>query len=109
MIITHKKGIKYDGKNPTILYGYGGFNISLTPSFSILNAFWMDQGGVYAVPNLRGGGEFGKEWHLAGTKMNKKGTEKQTMEQKRNKKGTKKEQRKIQRQYQLCLDNYLKR
>ena len=72
MIITHKKGIKYDGKNPTILYGYGGFNISLNPSFSILNAFWMDQGGVYAVPNLRGGGEYGKEWHLAGTKMNKK-------------------------------------
>ena len=71
MIITHKKGIKYDGKNPTILYGYGGFNISLNPSFSILNAFWMDQGGVYAVPNLRGGGEFGKEWHLAGTKLNK--------------------------------------
>jgi prolyl oligopeptidase len=71
MIITHKKGIKYDGKNPTMLYGYGGFNISLSPSFSILNAFWMDQGGVYAVPNLRGGGEFGKEWHLAGTKMNK--------------------------------------
>ena len=72
MIITHKKGIEYNGKNPTILYGYGGFNISLNPSFSILNAFWMDQGGVYAVPNLRGGGEFGKEWHLAGTKMNKK-------------------------------------
>jgi prolyl oligopeptidase len=72
MIITHKKGIKYNGKNPTILYGYGGFNISLNPSFSILNAFWMDQGGVYAVPNLRGGGEYGKEWHLAGTKMNKK-------------------------------------
>ena len=71
MIITHKKGIKYDGKNPTILYGYGGFNISLNPSFSVLNAFWMDQGGVYAVPNLRGGGEFGKEWHLAGTKLNK--------------------------------------
>ncbi|MAO08286.1 MAG: S9 family peptidase [Alteromonas sp.] len=71
MIITHKKGIKLDGKNPTILYGYGGFNISLTPSFSITNAVWMEQGGIYAVPNLRGGGEYGKEWHKAGTKMQK--------------------------------------
>ena len=71
MIITHKKGVEYNGKNPTILYGYGGFNISLTPSFSIANAVWMEQGGVYAVPNLRGGGEYGKAWHLAGTKMNK--------------------------------------
>ena len=71
MIITHKKGIELNGKNPTILYGYGGFNISLTPSFSIVNAVWMEQGGVYAVPNLRGGGEYGKEWHLAGTKMQK--------------------------------------
>lgn len=71
MIITHKKGIKLNGKNPTILYGYGGFNISLTPSFSISNAVWMEQGGVYAVPNLRGGGEYGKEWHNAGTKMQK--------------------------------------
>ena len=71
MIITHKKGIKLDGKNPTILYGYGGFNISLTPSFSIVNAVWMEQGGVYAVPNLRGGGEYGKAWHIAGTKMQK--------------------------------------
>ncbi|WP_310993301.1 prolyl oligopeptidase family serine peptidase [Aequorivita marina] len=71
MIITHKKGLKMDGKNPTILYGYGGFNISLTPSFSIANAVWMEQGGVYAVPNLRGGGEYGKKWHDAGTKMNK--------------------------------------
>ncbi|MRT17673.1 S9 family peptidase [Vitellibacter sp. q18] len=71
MIITHKKGLKMDGKNPTMLYGYGGFNISLTPSFSIANAIWMEQGGIYAVPNLRGGGEYGKKWHDAGTKMNK--------------------------------------
>ena len=71
MIITHKKGIKLDGKNPTILYGYGGFNISLTPSFSIANAVWMENGGIYAVPNLRGGGEYGKKWHIAGTKMQK--------------------------------------
>ncbi len=71
MIITHKKGIELNGKNPTILYGYGGFNISLTPSFSIVNAVWMEQGGVYAVPNLRGGGEYGKKWHDAGTKLKK--------------------------------------
>jgi len=71
MIITHKKGVELNGKNPTILYGYGGFNISLTPSFSIVNAVWMEQGGVYAVPNLRGGGEYGKKWHIAGTKMQK--------------------------------------
>jgi prolyl oligopeptidase len=71
MIITHKKGLKLDGKNPTMLYGYGGFNISLTPSFSISNAVWMENGGVFAVPNLRGGGEYGKRWHDAGTKMQK--------------------------------------
>ncbi|TPN87732.1 prolyl oligopeptidase family serine peptidase [Aquimarina algicola] len=71
MIITHKKGLELNGKNPTILYGYGGFNISLTPSFSIANAVWMEQGGIYAVPNLRGGGEYGKKWHTAGTKMQK--------------------------------------
>ncbi|HLT07484.1 MAG TPA: prolyl oligopeptidase family serine peptidase [Cyclobacteriaceae bacterium] len=71
MIITHKKGIELNGQNPTILYGYGGFNISLTPSFSIANAVWLENGGVYAVPNLRGGGEYGEEWHLAGTKMRK--------------------------------------
>ncbi len=71
MIITHKKGVELNGKNPTILYGYGGFNISLTPSFSITNAVWMEQGGVYAVPNLRGGGEYGKKWHDAGTKTQK--------------------------------------
>ncbi len=71
MIITHKRGLELNGKNPTILYGYGGFNISLTPSFSIPNAVWMEQGGVYAVPNLRGGGEYGKKWHDAGTQMQK--------------------------------------
>ena len=71
MIITYKKGVKLNGKNPTILYGYGGFNISLYPSFSITNAVWMEQGGVYAVPNLRGGGEYGKKWHDAGTQMQK--------------------------------------
>tara|TARA_R110002096_G_scaffold302120_2_gene497062 strand:+ start:16031 stop:18166 length:2136 start_codon:yes stop_codon:yes gene_type:complete len=71
MIITHKKELELNGKNPTILYGYGGFNISLTPSFSITNAVWMEQGGILAVPNLRGGGEYGKEWHNAGTKIRK--------------------------------------
>lgn len=71
MMITYKKGLKLNGKNPTVLYGYGGFNISLTPSFSIANAVWMENGGIYAVPNLRGGGEYGKKWHDAGTKMHK--------------------------------------
>lgn len=71
MIITYKKGTVLNGKNPTILYGYGGFNISLTPSFSVVNATWMALGGVYAVPNLRGGGEYGKEWHKAGTQLQK--------------------------------------
>jgi prolyl oligopeptidase len=71
MIITYKKGLQLNGNNPTILYGYGGFNISLTPSFSITNAVWLMQGGIYAVPNLRGGGEYGKEWHNAGTQMKK--------------------------------------
>lgn len=71
MIITHKKGIELNGENPTTLYGYGGFNISLTPSFSIANAVWMEQGGIYAVPNLRGGGEYGKKWHDAGTQLKK--------------------------------------
>ncbi|WP_282042075.1 prolyl oligopeptidase family serine peptidase [Winogradskyella flava] len=71
MIITYKKGVALNGKNPTILYGYGGFNIPLTPSFSIANAVWMEQGGIYAVANLRGGGEYGKAWHDAGTKMKK--------------------------------------
>lgn len=71
MIITYKKGTALNGENPTILYGYGGFNISLTPSFSIANAVWLENGGVYAVANLRGGGEYGRKWHDAGTKMQK--------------------------------------
>lgn len=71
MIITHKKGLKLDGSNPTMLYGYGGFNISLTPSFSVANAVWLELGGVYAVPNIRGGGEYGKAWHKAGTQQQK--------------------------------------
>ena len=71
MIITHKKGINYDATNPTILYGYGGFNVSITPYFDISRAVWLEQGGVYAVANLRGGGEYGKEWHNAGTQMQK--------------------------------------
>ncbi|WP_172281335.1 prolyl oligopeptidase family serine peptidase [Chryseobacterium sp. LAM-KRS1] len=72
MMINYKKGVKLDGKNPTILYSYGGFNISLQPSFSVVNAIWMENGGIYAVPNIRGGGEYGKKWHDAGTKMQKK-------------------------------------
>ena len=71
MIITYKKGTPLNGKNPTILYGYGGFNISLTPAFSIANAVWLENGGVYAVANLRGGGEYGKKWHDAGIQLNK--------------------------------------
>ncbi|WP_228417052.1 prolyl oligopeptidase family serine peptidase [Chryseobacterium piscicola] len=72
MMINYKKGIKLNGKNPTMLYSYGGFNISLQPSFSVVNAIWMENGGIYAVPNIRGGGEYGKKWHDAGTKMDKK-------------------------------------
>ena len=71
MFITHKKGIKLDGNNPTYLYGYGGFNISLTPSFSVSLLIWLEMGGVYAVPNLRGGGEYGEEGHQAGMKLQK--------------------------------------
>ncbi len=71
MFIVSKKGIKLDGSNPTYLYGYGGFDISLTPSFSPANLVWLEMGGVYAVPNLRGGGEYGQAWHLAGTKLQK--------------------------------------
>ncbi len=71
MIITYRKGMKLNGKNPAILYGYGGFNISETPVFSVPVAVWLDMGGIYAVPNIRGGGEYGEKWHMAGTKMNK--------------------------------------
>jgi prolyl oligopeptidase len=71
MFITHKKGLKLDGNNPTYLYAYGGFNISLTPGFSVANLVWMEMGGVYAQPNLRGGGEYGEEWHQAGMKLKK--------------------------------------
>ena len=71
MIITHKKGIKLTANNPTILYGYGGFNISLTPKFRPDTAAWLEQGGIYAVANLRGGGEYGKNWHDAGTQLKK--------------------------------------
>jgi len=71
MIITHKKGLELNGRNPTILYAYGGFNVSITPSFSIIDAIWMEQGGIFAVPNIRGGGENGKKWHEAGIKTKK--------------------------------------
>lgn len=71
MMITHRKGIELNGKNPAMLYGYGGFNSSVTPAFSVTVALWLELGGVYAVPNIRGGGEYGEKWHLAGTKMNK--------------------------------------
>ena len=71
MFIVHKKGIELNGKNPTLLYAYGGFNISLTPGFSASRVVWLENGGIYAQPNLRGGGEYGEKWHLAGTKMNK--------------------------------------
>jgi prolyl oligopeptidase len=71
MFIVYKKGLKLDGKNPTWLYAYGGFNISLTPGFSPSRILWLENGGIFAQPNLRGGGEYGEKWHLAGTKMNK--------------------------------------
>ncbi len=71
MFITYKKGMKRDGKNPVLLYGYGGFNISLPPSFAASRLLWLENGGIYAVANLRGGGEYGESWHRAGTKLNK--------------------------------------
>ncbi|MEZ6094187.1 MAG: prolyl oligopeptidase family serine peptidase [Pirellulaceae bacterium] len=71
MFISHKKGLVLDGTNPTLLYGYGGFNIPLTPGFSVSRLQWMEMGGVYAVANLRGGGEYGERWHKAGTKTQK--------------------------------------
>jgi prolyl oligopeptidase len=71
MFLTYKRGLKRDGTAPTLLYGYGGFDISLTPTFSVTDLVWMEMGGVYAMPNLRGGGEYGEEWHLAGSQSRK--------------------------------------
>jgi prolyl oligopeptidase len=71
MFITHKKGVKLDGSNPTLLYGYGGFNISLTPGFSPVNIPWLEMGGIYVVANIRGGGEYGHDWHQSGVKLKK--------------------------------------
>ncbi len=71
MFITHKKGLELDGSAPTLLYGYGGFNIAITPGFSVGNLVWLEMGGVYASANIRGGGEYGQEWHQAGTKLRK--------------------------------------
>lgn len=71
IFLSHKKGLERDGRNPTLLYGYGGFNISITPNFKPANLAWMEMGGIFAVANLRGGGEYGEEWHQAGTKARK--------------------------------------
>ncbi|HSM50002.1 MAG TPA: prolyl oligopeptidase family serine peptidase [Thermoanaerobaculia bacterium] len=74
MFLVHRKGLKRDGSHPTLLYGYGGFNVSLTPYFSVARAVWLEMGGVLAVANLRGGGEYGEEWHQAGIKLKKQNT-----------------------------------
>ncbi|HEX3129460.1 MAG TPA: prolyl oligopeptidase family serine peptidase [Thermoanaerobaculia bacterium] len=74
MFITHRKGLKLDGTNPVYLYGYGGFNTSVTPTFGVTSLVWMEHGGVYAVANLRGGGEYGEEWHQAGSRLCKQNT-----------------------------------
>lgn len=71
MSLTYKKGLERDGSNPVYLYGYGGFNVSLNPAFSPNRVVWLENGGIYAEANLRGGGEYGEEWHHAGTKQNK--------------------------------------
>jgi prolyl oligopeptidase len=71
MFLTYKKGLKLDGQNPVLLYAYGGFDVNLTPAFSVPNIVWLEMGGVYAQPNLRGGGEYGEEWHQAGMKLKK--------------------------------------
>lgn len=71
MFLVHRRGMVRDGRNPTYLYGYGGFNVAITPSFSVPNAVWLEMGGLLAIPNLRGGGEFGEEWHAAGTQLRK--------------------------------------
>jgi prolyl oligopeptidase len=71
MFISHKRGLKHDGSTPTLLYGYGGFNISMTPKFSVGDLAWMEMGGIYAVANIRGGGEYGREWHRAATRLNR--------------------------------------
>ena len=71
MFIVHKKGIELDGTNPTLLYGYGGFNITVKPSFSVSRLVWLENGGVFALANIRGGGEYGENWYRSGTKLNK--------------------------------------
>lgn len=71
MFIVHKKGLKLDGNNPTLLYAYGGFNISMLPSFKVDRLVWLENNGVFAMPNIRGGGEYGENWHKSGTRLNK--------------------------------------